>query len=135
MRDADAKPSKSRAKADVKLLDEDRFAAPNDFVEELGYKYYDMSREDDTDLVIKDIVELNGEASLTLKTLSTSEHKINIFQVTLHPSNTQARAHLNEFKKNSLEKIVEWTITGSFWYVFLYTIHFPQCIVELSQFT
>ena len=54
-----------------KLLDEDRFAAPDDFVEELGYKYYVMSREDDNKLVIKDIVELNGDASRTLKTLST----------------------------------------------------------------
>ncbi|XP_067026106.1 uncharacterized protein [Acropora muricata] len=27
------------------LLDEDRFAAPTDFVEEQGYEYYDMSRE------------------------------------------------------------------------------------------
>ena len=26
------------------LLDEDRFAAPTDFVEEQGYEYYDMSR-------------------------------------------------------------------------------------------
>ena len=74
------------------MLDEDRFAAPDDFVEELGYKYYDMSREDDTDLVIKDIVELNRDASLTLKTLSTSEDKINLFQVTLRIRSTQARA-------------------------------------------
>ena len=27
------------------LLDGDRFAAPDDFVEEQGYEYYDMSRE------------------------------------------------------------------------------------------
>ena len=27
------------------LLDEDRFAAPDDFVEEQSYDYYDMSRE------------------------------------------------------------------------------------------
>ena len=27
------------------LLEEDRFAAPDDFVEEQGYEYYDMSRE------------------------------------------------------------------------------------------
>ena len=27
------------------LLDEDRFAAPDDFEEEQGYEYYDMSRE------------------------------------------------------------------------------------------
>ena len=53
------------------MLDEDRFAAPDDFVEGLGYKYYVMSREDDNKLVIKDIVELNGDASRTLKTLST----------------------------------------------------------------
>ena len=37
------------------LLDEDRFAAPDDFVEELGYKYYDMSRECEK-LVTKEIV-------------------------------------------------------------------------------
>ena len=116
------------------MLDEDRFAAPDDFVEELGYKYYDMSREDDTDLVIKDIVELNRDASLTLKTLSTSEHKINLFQVTLRIRSTQARAQLYEFKKNSLEIIVEWTMSDSFWYVFLYTIHFPHCLLQLSQF-
>ena len=27
------------------LLDEDRFAAPDDFLEEQGYEYYDISRE------------------------------------------------------------------------------------------
>ena len=27
------------------LLEEDRFAAPDDFVREQGYEYYDMSRE------------------------------------------------------------------------------------------
>ena len=56
-----------------KLLDEDRFAAPDDFVEELGYKYNDMSREYDNTLVINDIVELKGDASVTVKTLSSSE--------------------------------------------------------------
>ena len=75
--------------------------------------------KDDNKLVIKDILELNGDASLTLKTLSTSGHKINVFQVTLHLSNTQSRAQLNELKKNSLEIIVEWTMSSSFWYVFL----------------
>ena len=55
------------------MLDEDRFAAPDDFVEELGYKYYDMSREYDNTLVRNDIVELKGDASVTLKTLSSSE--------------------------------------------------------------
>ena len=56
-----------------KLLDEDRFAAPDDFVEQLGYKYYDMSREYDNTLVRNDIVELKGDASVTLKTLSSSQ--------------------------------------------------------------
>ena len=56
-----------------KLLDEDRFAAPDDVVEELGFKYYDMSREYDTKLIRNDIVEIKGDASLTLKTLSSSE--------------------------------------------------------------
>ena len=70
--------------------------------------------KDDNKLVIKDILELNGDASLTLKTLSTSGHKINVFQVILHLSNTQSRAQLNELKKNSLEIIVEWTMSSSF---------------------
>ena len=32
-------------KHSCELLDEDRFAASDDFVEEQGYEYYDMSRE------------------------------------------------------------------------------------------
>ncbi|XP_067026109.1 uncharacterized protein [Acropora muricata] len=34
-----------KGKHSCELLDEDRFAAPTDFVEEQGYEYYDMSRE------------------------------------------------------------------------------------------
>ena len=34
-----------KGKHSCELLDEDRFAAPDDFVEEQGYEYYDMSRE------------------------------------------------------------------------------------------
>ena len=34
-----------KGKHSCELLDEDRFAAPDDFVEEQGYQYYDMSRE------------------------------------------------------------------------------------------
>jgi len=34
-----------KGKHGCELLDEDRFAAPDDFVEEQGYQYYDMSRE------------------------------------------------------------------------------------------
>ena len=34
-----------KGKHGCELLDEDRFAAPDDFVEEQGYNYYDMNRE------------------------------------------------------------------------------------------
>ena len=34
-----------KGKHSCELLDEDRSAAPDDFVEEQGYAYYDMSRE------------------------------------------------------------------------------------------
>ena len=34
-----------KGKHSCELLDEDRFAAPDDFVEEQGYEYHDMSRE------------------------------------------------------------------------------------------
>ena len=34
-----------KGKHSCELLDEDRFAAPDDFVEEQGYEYYEMDRE------------------------------------------------------------------------------------------
>ena len=34
-----------KGKHSCELLDEDRFAAPDDFEEEQGYEYYDMSKE------------------------------------------------------------------------------------------
>ena len=34
-----------RGEHNCELLDEDRFAAPDDYVEVQGYEYYDMSRE------------------------------------------------------------------------------------------
>ena len=34
-----------KGKHSCDLLDEDRFTASDDFVEEQGYQYYDMSRE------------------------------------------------------------------------------------------
>ena len=34
-----------KGKHSCELLDEDRFAAPDEFVEEQGYKYFDMNRE------------------------------------------------------------------------------------------
>ena len=34
-----------KSKHSCELLDEDRFAAPDDFVEEQGYEYFDMNRE------------------------------------------------------------------------------------------
>ena len=34
-----------KGKHSCELLDEDRLAARDDFVEEQGYEYYDMSRE------------------------------------------------------------------------------------------
>ena len=34
-----------KGKHSCELLDDDRFAAPDDFVEEQGYKYFDMNRE------------------------------------------------------------------------------------------
>ena len=34
-----------KGKHSCELLDEDRFAAPDDFEEEQGYEYYEMDRE------------------------------------------------------------------------------------------
>ena len=40
------------------LLDEDRFAAPDDVVEEQGYEYYDIAREYEKALRYYDIIIL-----------------------------------------------------------------------------
>ena len=40
------------------LLDEDRFAATDDFVEEQGYEYYDISREYEKTVRCYDIINL-----------------------------------------------------------------------------
>ena len=40
------------------LLDEDRFAVPDDFVEEQGYEYYDMSREYEEEVRYSDTINM-----------------------------------------------------------------------------
>ena len=40
------------------LLDEERFAAPDDFVEEQGYECYDMSREYEKTVRYSDVINL-----------------------------------------------------------------------------
>ena len=40
------------------LLDEDRFVAPTDFVEEQAYEYYDMSREYEEEVRYYDTIKM-----------------------------------------------------------------------------
>ena len=46
LRNADVKPTDMKGEHNCELLiNEDRFDASSDFVEEQGYEYYDMNRE------------------------------------------------------------------------------------------
>ena len=40
------------------LLDEDRFAAPDDLIEEKGYEYYDMNREYEKEVRYYDTINM-----------------------------------------------------------------------------
>ena len=50
-------------KHSCELLDEDRFAAPDDFEEEQGYEYYEMDREYEKTVRYYDIYQYDGNLS------------------------------------------------------------------------
>ena len=47
-----------KGKHSCELLDEDRFAAPDDFVEDQSYEYYDMSREYEKEVRYYDTINM-----------------------------------------------------------------------------
>ena len=56
------------------LLDEVRFAAPNYFVEEQGYEYYDMSREHEKMVRACKICEKKFLGTVTVQNQYTRSH-------------------------------------------------------------
>ena len=59
-----------KGKHSCELLDEDRFAAPDDFVEEKEYEYYDISREYEKAVRYYDTLNLSYKDGLS--SLNTS---------------------------------------------------------------
>ena len=47
-----------KGKHSCELLDEDRFAAPDDLMEQQGYEYYDINREYEKAVRYYDIINL-----------------------------------------------------------------------------
>ena len=47
-----------KGKHSCELLDEDRFATPDDLIEEKGYEYYDMSREYEKEVRYYDTINM-----------------------------------------------------------------------------